>query len=523
MEILPVISLTLVGLATITTLILGVVVFISNRGSVTNKAFLFFSITTVVWSLLNYLSYQTFSPEVILWILRFVMFLAVWHSFSIFTLFYVSPYEKIQFSRWYKFILLPVVVLVSLFTLTPLVFNRIAEMAITGGAAKVINGPGIAVFGLSVIGLITSGFVLLVRKILNKKDAERRQLALLLIGALTFVIFLIIFNFILPAFFDNPNFIPLSAIFIFPYVAFTSYAILKHGLFNVKVIATQLLVFVIWIVISTGLLLAEGIRERLLDGSILVFTVIAGIFLIKSVKKEVSQREEIEQLAGRLKSVNRIMSHDIKNVLGKNKDMFGMLLDGTLGTLPENAKPFLEQVSSDTKKLIRSIIVILESGQNLVLKPEPFDLKEAVLEVVRDEEPDAKGKGLALVTNIDEKETCTIVGDRTHIIAHVLRNLIENAIHYTLAGSVTVGLSKKDANTVLFSVKDTGIGISDEDKPNIFKEGGHGKDSIKTNVHSTGYGLFSVKRIVDAHGGKVWFDTEQGKGTTFYVEFGAKY
>lgn len=522
METSSIISLISVGLAIITTLILGVVVFLSNRKSSTNRTFLFLSLIIIVWSFLNFLSYQFSSPESVLWILRLVIFSAVWFAFFVFALFYVAPYEKISFPKWYKFILLPVVVLVSLSTLTTLVFNGIAEMAVMGGAAKVINGPGIAVFGLSVIGLVVSGFVILVRKILNKKDAERRQLVLLLIGALTFVVFVLIFNFILPAFFDNPNFIPFSAIFTFPFIAFTSYAILKHGLFNVKVIATQLLVFVIWIVISVGLLLAESMRERLLDGSILVFTVIAGIFLIKSVKKEVSQREEIEQLAGRLKSVNRIMSHDIKNVLGKNKDMFGMLLDGSFGAPAEKAKPFLEQANYDTKKLIRSVIIILESGQDLVLKPEPFDLKEAVLEVVHDEEQGAKGKGLSLVTDIDEKETYTIVGGRAHIIAHVLRNLVENAINYTLEGSVTVGLFRKDANTLLFSVKDTGIGISNEDKPNIFKEGGHGKDSIKTNVHSTGYGLFSVKRIVDAHGGKVWFETEEGKGTTFFVELEGK-
>lgn len=522
MEILPIISLISVGLAIITTLILGVVVFLSNRKSVTNKAFLFFSLTTVVWSLLNYLSYQFDSPQLVLWILRFVMFFAVWYSFGIFTLFYVSPYEKISFSKWYKFILLPTAVLVSCLALTPAVFKGIKILAPIGQTSVMDVAPGIAVFGLSVVGLILSGFILLVRKILNKKDAERRQLVLLLIGALTFVVFVLIFNFILPAFFDNPNFIPFSAIFTFPFIAFTSYAILKHGLFNVKVIATQLLVFAIWMIISLGLLLAESMRERLLDGSILVFTVIAGIFLIKSVKKEVSQREEIEQLAGRLKSVNRIMSHDIKNVLGKNKDMFGMLLDGSFGAPAEKAKPFLEQANYDTKKLIRSVIIILESGQDLVLKPEPFDLKEAVLEVVHDEEQGAKGKGLSLVTDIDEKETYTIVGDRAHIVAHVLRNLVENAINYTLEGSVTVGLFRKDANTLLFSVKDTGIGISNEDKSNIFKEGGHGKDSIKTNVHSTGYGLFSVKRIVDAHGGKVWFETEEGKGTTFFVELEGK-
>lgn len=164
-----------------------------------------------------------------------------------------------------------------------------------------------------------------------------------------------------------------------------------------------------------------------------------------------------------------------------------------------------------------SVIVILESGHELVLKPEPFDFKEAVLEVVRDVEPEAKTKGLSLTTNISESVDYALVGDRVQLVTHVLKNLVENAVNYTLAGGVTVGLLKK-GNSVLFSVKDTGIGISDEDKPNMFKEGSHGKDSLKFNVHSTGYGLFSVKKIVDAHNGKVWFETATGKGTTFFVE-----
>ncbi len=53
----------------------------------------------------------------------------------------------------------------------------------------------------------------------------------------------------------------------------------------------------------------------------------------------------------------------------------------------------------------------------------------------------------------------------------------------------------------------------------LFREGGHGAHSQESNTHSTGYGLFSAKRIVDAHGGKIWFESEgPGKGTTFFVE-----
>jgi signal transduction histidine kinase len=72
---------------------------------------------------------------------------------------------------------------------------------------------------------------------------------------------------------------------------------------------------------------------------------------------------------------------------------------------------------------------------------------------------------------------------------------------------------------VLFAIKDTGVGITPEDMQNLFTEGGHGKDSIKVNVESTGFGLYIVKQIVDAHKGRVWAESEgAGKGTQFYIE-----
>jgi signal transduction histidine kinase len=92
-----------------------------------------------------------------------------------------------------------------------------------------------------------------------------------------------------------------------------------------------------------------------------------------------------------------------------------------------------------------------------------------------------------------------------------------NGYEIRIAGTVTVGL--EDGNgKVLFYVKDTGIGITDEDKKGLFTEGGRGKDSVKVNVDSTGYGLYTVKLITEAHKGKVWVESTPSKGSTFFVE-----
>jgi signal transduction histidine kinase len=100
----------------------------------------------------------------------------------------------------------------------------------------------------------------------------------------------------------------------------------------------------------------------------------------------------------------------------------------------------------------------------------------------------------------------------------VVNNFIENSIRYSLTGTIHIKLEKKDHKIVL-SVKDNGVGLTDEDKKNLFTEGGRGKDSIRMNIDSTGYGLFSVKLIVQAHKGRVWAESEgKDKGSTFFVE-----
>ena len=111
-----------------------------------------------------------------------------------------------------------------------------------------------------------------------------------------------------------------------------------------------------------------------------------------------------------------------------------------------------------------------------------------------------------------------MTGDKAEIGDHVLRNLIDNSINYTPSGSITVFL-KKETGKLIFAVKDTGIGITEEDKKNLFTEGGHGKDSQKINVHSTGYGLYIAKQTVEAHGGAIRAVSDgAGKGSIFTVE-----
>ncbi|MEI8174569.1 MAG: HAMP domain-containing sensor histidine kinase, partial [bacterium] len=245
----------------------------------------------------------------------------------------------------------------------------------------------------------------------------------------------------------------------------------------------------------------------------------------RAKENETQQRIKFEELASRFENVNHIFAHDIKNVLAKNRDMFVEIIMGTFGETSEQLKNFLRRLSIDTTNLITSVTNILRSGDNMKADPKPFNIKEAVLDVVVSTKDKADERKIKIETNIDEKEDYIVNADRSLITQHVLKNLIENAVNYNVPnGTVTINLSKKNADTILLSIKDTGWGMTEEDKKSLFKAGGHGPDSIKRNVHTSGFGLFIASQTLNLHNGKVYGISEgRNKGSTFFVELPVKF
>jgi signal transduction histidine kinase len=147
------------------------------------------------------------------------------------------------------------------------------------------------------------------------------------------------------------------------------------------------------------------------------------------------------------------------------------------------------------------------------------DFKDVVLKVFSEKKVRAEKKGLKMEKEIKDGDYYTL-GD-FFWLKEAVNNLLENSIRYTREGQISVKLEKINGK-ILLSVKDTGVGITDEDKKNLFTEGGRGREAIKINVDSTGYGLYSVKMIIGAHQGRIWAESEgAGRGSTFFMELSA--
>jgi len=103
-----------------------------------------------------------------------------------------------------------------------------------------------------------------------------------------------------------------------------------------------------------------------------------------------------------------------------------------------------------------------------------------------------------------------------------INNLLDNAIRYTPAGGrVTVSLSRGKKEIEL-SVKDTGVGIPKDQQERVFTKFSRGANVIRMATEGSGLGLFITKNIIEAHGGKIWFESGEGKGTTFYLTLPTK-
>lgn len=528
-----------VGAASAAILFLGFTVFFNDKKNKTGQAFIIFSILTVAWGITNYAAREVHSPDLSLQLFRIAIFFAVWHVFSLLHLFWVFPQAKFEAGKSYKFGLIPLVLLASITNLTPLVFSKIGKVAEDGKLLEIINGPGIIIFSAVLVCLVIGAISLLIKKTIAAKDVEKKQLKFVLTGTSITFSLLILFNFVLPAFLNNTNFIPLGPVFIFPFVVFTFYAISKHHLLNVKVIATEIIAFILSMIALSEILLSKDLLNTIFRFGI--FSLILGfsILLIQSVVKEVKQREELQELSKILESKNKeleslsrfksqmlsLAAHQIKAPLATIKGFSTIIADGLYGAINEKIKETMKKIrfsADDLINLINSLLDVrhIEEGK-MNYNFQPVKIKGVAFEAFEIVKFAAEQKGVNLTF---ECLTDPSISADPQKLKQVLQNLIDNAVKYTPQGFVKVEIKEEpelsgEPVSVLFSVIDSGLGIPADLLPHLFQEEFVRDDRIKKEILGTGLGLYIANRIIKDHQGKIWAESDgPGKGSRFFVK-----
>ena len=521
-----------VGIVVAATVILGFVVFFNNRNSATNRSFLAFSLVTGVWGVINYLNYQVPSPYLALWLLRFSIFLACWQAYCLFCLFYIFPQEKARFPKFFTHYLTPLVIATSFLTLTRYVFTKVAAITAEGQISQITNGPGIILFGTTSVGLVLSGIFILLKKVLKAGKDEKKSLLIILIGTFLTFALIIIFNFILPAFFSNARFVSLGAVFIFPFILFTSYSIFKHRLLDIKIVSTEILTFVLAIAMLFEVILSNSALMLVFRFSVFLLILGVGVLLIRSVLKEVKQREELQVLTKKLENANQqlkaldqaraefisIASHQLRTPPATIKWYLAAILSGDYGPLDKGVKEVLRKAERTNNLLIALVEDLLNVSRiergKMEFYFEPVDIQELVQVTFEQLQPLAQEKGLELTYKKPLRKLPKLMADKEKI-RQVINNLIDNAIKYTRHGMIMIGLDLTPKNEIRFTVTDTGKGIDPANINTVFEKFTRGRNSVHEST-GLGLGLYVAKIIIEQHHGKIWAESPgEGKGSTF--------
>ena len=213
------------------------------------------------------------------------------------------------------------------------------------------------------------------------------------------------------------------------------------------------------------------------------------------------------------------MSHEVRTPMNGIFGMVNLLLEMDLDPVQ---REHLETIHCSSESLLNILDDILDyaklNAKEMQLKPRPFELQKLIREVLLVYKANADSKHLHLSATICETLPERFVADDLRL-KQVLSNLTSNAIKFTDQGEVTVtvqGHRKAGRDQLLFQVRDSGIGISEEAGATLFSPFRQ-IDSAKPRSHSgTGLGLAISKNLVELMGGRIWFESEPGVGTTFF-------
>ena len=288
----------------------------------------------------------------------------------------------------------------------------------------------------------------------------------------------------------------------------------------IRIVIGSVLISIVYV----GLLLEQGkglsqigpdlfVRIPFLFGTSILYG-----YLSENAKKEKTRAETAEQKERLKMDLVSALAHDIKNPLGIIMGYAETMADKFTGRSDEkDSLEILERIQQSAERIVNLVTGFLEASRaetgRISVEEHPVKLNELIQEVTRHQMGEMHKKDISLDVHLDENIP-TILGDREQL-DRVLWNLVGNAIKFTPAGGTITVSSKRDNGHVSVAVKDTGIGIPQEELPLLFSQFRRLKGSAK--IEGTGLGLFIVKTIIEAHKGTVQAESAGGQGATFSV------
>ncbi len=367
-------------------------------------------------------------------------------------------------------------------------------------------------------------------------QTRQKQSLLLMFGSIAFLAFLNISD-LISELLGNYEINLIGPVGMLLFIVMLSYLIVKYNAFNIKLIAAQALVVGLVFLVASQFFFIESLASHILVGLSVFLSISGGYFLVRSVKKEIEQKEEIAKLAETLAQANEklkildrmksefvsIASHQLRSPLTSIRGYASMLAEGSYGKLTAGAQEVAERIAESSKYMALSVedylnVSRIEAG-NMKYEMSDFNLKDIAEKIVDELRPVAIKKGLVMVFRSQCEGSATVHADigKTR---QIIMNLLDNSMKYTPKGSITVVAHDDPVKKMMYvTIQDTGVGMSKETTGEVFEKFVRAKNANNVNVTGTGLGLYVAKKMITDMKGKVTAESEgEGKGSTFVIE-----
>ncbi len=521
------------GIAIASALLLGLFVFLKDQKALIGKILLTISVLFSVWVFLDISIWATNNPSfVMFWWSVIILVEVLIYAFSIYFLQVFIDGKDVSLKKklFIGVLISPIIVLLS-------TYYNLSGIELESCLAIESFIPLYYTYFFEVLTAILLLHFAFIRYRTVADRKRKKEVVLITVGILLFLLAFSYGNIIGSITTDWE--LAQYGLFGMPvFIGFLAYMIVKFKTFDIKMVGAQALIFTLIVLIGSQFFFIRNNTNRVLTAITLAVTGVIGINLIRSVKKEVALRERIEKQEKELEKANTrlteldqlksefvsLATHQIRGPLTAIKGYASMMIQGDLGTIPENLKDTIHTIYDSSTALTGVVqdfldISRIEQGR-MKYDFSIFDLGNLVYDVAQELDPTIVRKGLKIKLDIEKN---LVVNADIGKLRQVFENLIDNAIKYSPKGTIIVTANRTEEKMAQVSITDNGVGIKPETLPNLFQKFSRAEDASKANILGTGLGLYVAKQLITALKGTISAESQgEGKGSTFVVELPLK-
>ena len=487
-------------------------------------SFATFCFLTGLWVIFNYLQ-SVYNYEYLVR-LTYAFSSAVTTCLFGWAYFYASHKRDIKYKAFISYLIyLGGAALFSVIAFSTFVVADVSGAGTTD--AYIVKGLLFGLWAIITLVFYISSIFLIVNKYFSEKLENRKKDLHIIWGLLGFGLVSMLANVILPLF-GISDFTKLGPPSSLLFVVFTFIAIVKNQFLDIKLLIVQMLAIIIIAISLVDVTYARSVNEFFVRLSFFGFVSVASVLLVRNIELEITRKLELEVANAQLHKLDEskseflsIASHQLRTPLTASNGFVSMIFEGLYGEIPEKLVGPLKHVNKANKRLLGLIEDLLnvsriESGRLA------FNFKEEKMEDILKEAVEpfyiiAEKKNLGLVLSLPEKSLPLVFLDRVKII-EAISNTIDNAIKYSEKGTVTIDVTLH-GEYINIVVQDTGIGILEEDLPNVFEKFTRGTSQNRLTSTGTGLGLYFGKKVIEANNGKIRVESDgPGLGSRFVIE-----